>query len=237
MENLDTDLAPPRAALEATRAAIGADEANSWLPFTGRDDLKEAVATAIERRIAVLGFEGILFDGREIRHPAALPGMRARIVIVSAASFELRMIAWRVGWIVTPGELVNDVSRVHIYNGLVASGFAQVGTRAALEAPDNGLAAANDEWQRRRDETLRQLDGLPVVRPAGGWSLLLDVAALGLDCLDVSERLLEQKVADTPMRGWGGDVADRHVRFVFSNEPAERIALLGTRVRAALARF
>jgi hypothetical protein len=30
-------------------------------------------------------------------------------------------------------------------------------------------------------------------------------------------------------------VADRHVRFVFSNEPVERLALLGDRVRVALA--
>ena len=78
-------------------------------------------------------------------------------------------------------------------------------------------------------------DGLPAVRPAGAWSLLLDVAALGLDCVEVSDRLLEQKVAATPMRGWGGEIADRHVRFVFSNEPVERLALLGTRMRAALA--
>jgi len=101
--------------------------------------------------------------------------------------------------------------------------------------PDEDLAAANAEWQRRRDETLRQLDGLPVVRPAGTWSLLLDAAALGLDCVEVSDRLLAQKVAATPMRGWGGEVADRHVRFVFSNEPVDRLALLGPRVHAALA--
>src|SRR3982751_5961615 len=50
LENLDTDLAPPAAAIAATRAALGEDEANSWLPFTGRDDLKEAVAAYIERR-------------------------------------------------------------------------------------------------------------------------------------------------------------------------------------------
>lgn len=43
------------------------------------------------------------------------------------------------------------------------------------------------------------------------------------------------RVAATPMRGWGGEVADHHVRFVFSNEPVERLALLGERVRAALA--
>ena len=50
LENLDTDIPPPEEAMEATRAAIGEDEANSWLPFTGRDDLKEAVAAYIECR-------------------------------------------------------------------------------------------------------------------------------------------------------------------------------------------
>jgi aspartate/methionine/tyrosine aminotransferase len=352
MENLDTDIPPPAEAMEATRAAIGEDEANSWLPFTGRDDLKESVAAYIERRggpryngpreivitsgegdamldalfcltdpgdevvltdptyagmlnrvrlvgavprlvplhvadaewrldidalraavtdrtrvvfvnnasfpsgwvasdeewdaIARIcrerdlwllywgGFEGVLFDGRPIRHPAALPGMRDRTVTVGAPSLEQRMIAWRVGWVVAPGELANDVSRVQIYNGLVPSGFAQVGTRVALELPDDHLTAANAECQRRRDETLRQLDGLPAVRPAGAWSLLLDVAALNLDCVEVSDRLLDEKVAATPMRGWGDEIADRQVRFVFSNEPVERLALLGTRVRAAL---
>jgi aspartate/methionine/tyrosine aminotransferase len=117
----------------------------------------------------------------------------------------------------------------------VASGFAQIGTRVALDLADADREAVNAELQRRRDETLRQLDGLPVLRPAGGWSLLLDVAALGQECERVSGRLLEHGVAATPMRGWGGEVAGRHVRFVFSNEPVERLRLLGARVRAALA--
>jgi aspartate/methionine/tyrosine aminotransferase len=65
-------------------------------------------------------------------------------------------------------------------------------------------------------------------------SLLLDAAALGLDCVEASDRLLAQKVAATPMRGWGGEIAARHVRFVFSNEPVDRLALLGDRVRKAL---
>ena len=53
-------------AMDATRAAIGEDEANSWLPFTGRDDLKEAVAAFIERR------GGPRYDGR--REIVIIPG-------------------------------------------------------------------------------------------------------------------------------------------------------------------
>lgn len=37
------------------------------------------------------------------------------------------------------------------------------------------------------------------------------------------------------MRGLGGEIADSHVRFVFSPEPVERLALLGERTGAELA--
>jgi aspartate/methionine/tyrosine aminotransferase len=46
--------------------------------------------------------------------------------------------------------------------------------------------------------------------------------------------LLEHKVAATPMTAWGETVAPRYVRFVYSNEPVERLTALGERVRAAL---
>src|ERR687891_1808636 len=50
MENLDTDVPPPAAAVEATRSAVGEDDANSWLPFNGREDLKAAVVELVHRR-------------------------------------------------------------------------------------------------------------------------------------------------------------------------------------------
>jgi len=50
MENMDTDLAPPAAAIEATRAAVGRDEANSYLPFTGSLELRAAVADLLFRQ-------------------------------------------------------------------------------------------------------------------------------------------------------------------------------------------
>src|ERR671914_948220 len=204
------------AAAEATRSAVGEDDANSWLPFNGREDLKAAVVELVHRRggprydprrevvitcgegeamldallcltdpgdeviltdptyagmlnrVRLAGaeprlvplradtgewrldldalrgavtaatrvvflnnasfptgwvasaeewdavarlcvdndlwllywasFEAVLYDGREVVHPAALPGMRERTVTVGAPSSEQRMIGWRVGW-------------------------------------------------------------------------------------------------------------------------------------------
>ena len=61
-----------------------------------------------------------------------------------------------------------------------------------------------------------------------------DAEAAGTTAADMSAALLEHKVAATPMTAWGETVAPRHVRLVYSNEPVERLATLGERVRAAL---
>jgi len=336
LENLDTDVAPPAAAVRRTAEVAGDDDANSWLPFTGKAGLRRAVAAHVQRRSAVAydpdteititsgegdamldallcttdpgdgvivtdptyagivnrvrlagavpqlvpfrveqggwrldlealaaaadgttravflpnpamptgalldvaewaavaalcrerdlwliyvsWMEAILFDGRPLLHPAALPGMRERVVTIGTVSMEQRMIGWRIGWVVAPGALAADVMRVHIYNGLVAGGIAQEAAVVALAEPAEDFARAVAEWERRRDAVLDQLAGYPVVRPAGGWSLLLETPPLGLDPPGLSARLLSEKVAATPMTGWGGDVAARYIRFVYSNE-------------------
>ncbi len=51
LENLDTDVPPPQAAVEATREAIGRDADNSYLPFTGGAALREIVARHVNRLV------------------------------------------------------------------------------------------------------------------------------------------------------------------------------------------
>ena len=70
--------------------------------------------------------------------------------------------------------------------------------------------------------------------------MLLDVSDLGFEARAASRMLLEESsIAATAMVGWGGPVADRHVRFVFSAEPVDRLAtiperLAGTTLAAAV---
>ena len=162
-------------------------------------------------------------------------GMAERTITVGAVSKEYRMIGWRVGWIVAPPEIINDIGLVNISNVVCPVGIAQAGATVALRTPDSDVAAAVAEWQRRRDVMLQELDGLPVVKPLGGWSMLMDVSSLGLTGAEASARLLERgKVAATAMTGWGSQRSERFVRFVFSNEPADRLRGLRGRVDLAL---
>lgn len=180
--------------------------------------------------------ERILYDGRPVIHPASFDGMRERVITVGAASKEYRMIGWRVGWVVGPAPIIADVARVSLTNVVCQTGIAMGAVATAISDPDDGIAASVAEWQRRRDVVLEELAGLPAIPPHGGWSLLLDVSPFGLTGAEASRRLLQRgKVAATPMVNWGGERAGSYVRFVFANEPVERLRGLGQRVRAALA--
>jgi aspartate/methionine/tyrosine aminotransferase len=61
---------------------------------------------------------------------------------------------------------------------------------------------------------------------------LVSVEGTGLDAESFSTRALEEAdVALTPMRGWGSDdFGEDQVRFIFSNEPEERIREAGGRI-------
>lgn len=199
----------------------------------------EAVAEIARARdlwlIYDAAMERILFDGRAVLHPAALPGMADRTVTIGAASKELRMIGWRVGWIVAPEALVPDLALVGMGNVVVPVGIAQEAVAAALEAGDADVAQATAELERRRDLLLAELEDLPVMRPAGGWSLLIDAEPLGHTGASLSQLLLAHAgIAATPMDGWGEVNGARFLRFVFANEPIARLRGIGARIRAAL---
>ncbi len=76
---------------------------------------------------------------------------------------------------------------------------------------------------RRRPDRLKHLAGIGVERhcviSAGGLS---------------ARRLLDHGVCATAMTGWGETHGAQYIRFVFANEPVQRLQLLGARVRKAL---
>jgi aspartate/methionine/tyrosine aminotransferase len=189
-----------------------------------REDWAFVASLCVSRDLLLIydaAMEDILFDGRPAVSPLEHEGMAERTVIVGSMSKMWRMIGWRVGWVAGPASLVSDAGWVHTYNTTGAVSVARRAAEAVLRGPQNHVAACVAELVRRRDAIFEALPGWPLVRPGGGWSLLLKIGA--------DADLLGRGVAATGMAGWGADVASRYVRFVFSAEPVDR--LLGLRDR------
>jgi len=175
--------------------------------------------------------ERLLFDDRPLIHPLHHDGMAERTIVVGSLSKEHRMIGWRVGWVAGPAETIEDAGWAHVYNTTTPVGLARAAAAAVLRGQQDHVAACVAELERRRDTMLAGLPDWPFVSPGGGWSMLLDVSDLGFDAAAASRLLLEESsIAATAMTGWGGPVADRHVRFVFSAEPVDRLATIPERL-------
>ncbi len=202
------------------------------------DEDWRAVADACRERDLLLIYDGameaILFDGRQIAHPLHQDGMADRTLVLGSLSKEFRMIGWRVGWVAGPAQLVRDVGWVHVYNTTAPVGISRVAATAVLRGDHSHVRHAVDELEARRDLILDLLAELPLVRPAGGWSLLMDCTALGTDAVTASRALLGLgAIAATPMTGWGDKVAERYLRLIYSAEPLERLRTLRDRFSAA----
>jgi aspartate/methionine/tyrosine aminotransferase len=187
--------------------------------------------------------ERLLFDGRALVHPLRFEGMAERTLVVGSMSKEHRMIGWRVGWVCGPRQTIDDIGWAHVYNTTTPVGIARAAATAVLRGDQGHVAECIAELERRRDTMLTSLPDWPFVRPGGGWSLLLDVAELGFEAPEASRLLLEESsIAATAMVGWGGPVAERYVRFVYSAEPVERLEtiperLAGGRLAQAVAKM
>jgi aspartate/methionine/tyrosine aminotransferase len=203
--------------------------------YLDEEDWRAVCNVCREQDLALIydsAMERLLFDGRELIHPLRFDGMSERTVIVGSLSKEHRMIGWRVGWAAGPAATIEDVGWVHVYNTTTPVGLARAAGTAVLRGDQSHVLDCVAELERRRNTILEQLPGWPFVRPAGGWSMLLDTAALGIDPPEASRLLLqESSIAATAMMGWGGDVAARYVRFVFSAEPVARLRSLRERIK------
>src|SRR5436190_4353310 len=158
------------------------------------DDWRLVCDLCRERDLFLLydaAMERLLFDGRPLVHPLRFEAMAERTLVVGSLSKEHRMIGWRVGWVAGPAATIDDVGWAHVYNTTTPVGIARRAATEVLRGDQAHVEECVAELERRRDFMLEAFDGWPVVKPGGGWSLLLDVAELGLEPEDASRRLLE----------------------------------------------
>ena len=209
-----------------------------------RDETDWLCEAAVENDALVL-FNGavdkLVFEGREVVNPATLPGLRERTIIAGSVTKNYNMVGWRIGWAVGPRELLKPVHDAHIFNGIMASGYSEAGAAAALSGPQQYVAESVQTYQRRRDALiarLRTIKGMRLVVPDGGYFFIANIEAFGVTAGDFCRRLLaEENVAITPMNAWGADdFGDHHVRFIFTNEPEDRLIEAANRIAAFVER-
>jgi aspartate/methionine/tyrosine aminotransferase len=205
----------------------------------------QALAEAAQENDALIVFNGsvdrLVYDGKAVVNPATLPGLRDRTIVIGSVTKNYSMVGWRIGWAAGPRDLMKPVHDVHIFNGIMASGFSEAGAAAALTGSQQYISDSIREFQRRRDALiaeLKKIPGLQIVPPDGGYFFIANIGAFGVAAREFCLKFLEEdNVAITPMNAWGADdFGDHHVRFIFTNESEARLVESANRLASFVAR-
>jgi len=157
------------------------------------------------------------------------------VVIVNSFSKYFHMTGWRLGWLILPETISEQVEKIAASLAICAPTLAQHAALACFTPPVLEIYANRMQaFQQRRDYLLQAFErlGLHVpVAPDGAFYIYVDVSNTGLDSHTFSQRLLcEANVAAVPGQDFGPTHGMHTVRFSYAaslerlKEAVERMA-------------
>jgi len=181
-----------------------------------------------------LAYADLLFDGQRAPSVLQVPGAKEIAVEFFTLSKSYNMPGWRVGFMAGNPRLVAALARLKSYVDYGTFTPIQVAAIAALDGPQDCVAAIRDTYRRRRDCLVSGLHrlGWPVEMPRATMFVWAQIPERfrEMGSLEFSKLLLKDaKVAVSPGIGFG-EYGDGHVRFsLIENEERTRQALRGMR--------
>ena len=204
-----------------TRMVVVCDPVNPFGTVQRRDELGALLRLAERRRLVVLAdttHSAHRVDPAACHHPPAAvaadrPG--APFLVASGLAHGYGMAGARIGALGGPPDLVRACLQVKIAAvRLNTNRLAQVGAAAALR---------DAAWPRRGEEVIRrnlaavERVAPPVVRPAYGFSCVLDVSGIGASAQELTVALCARRVAVYPGDGLGEVGATTTIRVNLSD--------------------
>ena len=126
---------------------------------------------------------------------ASLPNMKERTIVVNGFSKAFSMTGWRLGYILAPESIMEQIKKIHQFVIMCAPTPSQFAGLEALRKGDEDILRMKEEYDRRRKYLLSEFArlGLPCFEPKGAFYIFPCVASFNMSSEDFCLRLLEEE--------------------------------------------
>ena len=204
------------AVTDRTRAIIINSPGNPSGAVTTAEELAQVAEVCKKHNIWAISdevYHSIVYsegkDGRPATAPsiAAVPGMKARTIVVESLSKTYAMTGWRIGYLLAPTCIIEQTSKIAEMVHSSVNSVSQYAGVAAMTGPQELVEDMRQEYFVKRQIVVDELAGcskLSLIEPEGAFYAFIDVRATGLDSDDFSRGLLQDKhVAVVPGEAFG----------------------------------
>ncbi len=190
------------------------------------DEIRALGDICVEHGVLIMSdeiYEKLVYDGARHASVASFsPAHYAHTIVVHGLAKAYSMTGWRLGYLAAPAPIAQAIDAIQSHSTSNPTSFAQKGGVAALNGPQDHLAAWLAEYTRRRSyahQRINAIPGLSCVNAKGAFYLFPNIARTGLKSREFCTRLLEQeKVAAVPGIAFG---ADDYFRISYATSMAQ----------------
>ena len=164
-------------------------------------------------------YKDLLYSGQHFSI-ATMPGMADRTIILDGLSKSYAMTGWRLGYGVFPEPLVEHITKLAVNSVSCANAFSQMAIIAALEGPQDSLAAMREEFKKRRDivvEGLQSIPGIICPMPEGAFYAFPSIKGTGLTSMEFESKALQEAGVAVLSGAAFGDYGEGYVRLSYAN--------------------
>lgn len=203
-----------------TRGVLIASPSNPTGTSIARDELS-ALLEAVRERDGFAIVDEIYLGLSYEQEPRSALTLDDNVIVINSFSKYFHMTGWRLGWMIVPAHLAEQIERIAASLQICASTPGQHAALACFE-PDTLKIYEHrrDAFKQRRDYLLPEFErlGLHVpVKPDGAFYIYTDITAQGVDSSTFARRLLhEAGVAAVPGVDFGPAHGDRTIRFSYA---------------------
>jgi aspartate aminotransferase len=182
-------------------------------------------------------YERIVFEGDRAPSVLSIAEPDDRVVAINSFSKNWSMTGWRLGWLVAPADVTDDLAKLTEFNTASAASFVQWAGITAIRDGEPFVARQVERLRRGRDLVHQRLAAHPRIRttkPDGALYAFFAVDGM-TDSLAFATRLAgEHKVGLAPGVAFGPG-GEGHLRLCFASEP-ETLSRALDRLESALGR-
>ena len=181
-----------------TRLLILNSPANPTGGVTPRAEIDKLVkGLAAWPQVAILSdeiYDCMTYDGEEHVSLLGYPEIRDRLILLNGFSKTWAMTGWRLGWSIWPEGLFDKVRKLAVNCWSCVNAPAQYAGIAAIDGPQDEVAAMVAAFDRRRrvvTELLNTLPGISCITPKGAFYAFPNVSETGWPAKALANALLD----------------------------------------------
>jgi len=217
-KGFDLDIEGVKAAItRRTKAIIVNSPSNPTGCVFSRETVKALSDIAKDHKLYILSdevYDGFVYEGEHL----SFAKFHDDTIIVNSFSKSLAATGWRIGYVATSKEIVQQLAKVQYYTLACPPTATQYAILEGMKIQDEFGAKMLDEFRHRRDLALKKLSEIPsftTPKPHGAFYAFPRYSQ-DLPSEELAMKILKKGVICAP-GGAFGSKGEGHLRFSYAN--------------------